>query len=121
MGCAAASHSEAIRQRLEAESPFFQRLQLEPLLQLHNVCAALKANIPEVSCSWLRGPAALDRRDCALALTGFDSGSPSLGQMVLKRTACAGMVRSPCSSAPTTSMQGRLSGLSLRFALSRSS
>ena len=73
-----------------------------------------------LSCSGLRRLAALDRRDCALALTGFDSGSPSLGHTALNRTACARMVRSPRSSAPTTSMQG-LRGLSLRLALSRSS
>ncbi|CAE7317888.1 unnamed protein product, partial [Symbiodinium necroappetens] len=30
---------KAIRQRREAESPFFRRLQLEPLLQLHNACS----------------------------------------------------------------------------------
>ena len=79
--CAAASHIEAIRQRLEAESPFFQRLQLEPLLNLR---FEKKAHVKRVhGCSLLRSEEkfALDRRDFALALTGFDSGRPSLGHM----------------------------------------
>ena len=50
--CAAASHIEAIRQRLEAESPFFQRLQLEPLLNLR---FEKKAHVKRVhGCSLLR-------------------------------------------------------------------